>query len=425
MVPWSRGSRDWCFLYIMETTSIIYVSSFQPADQNTTKDRDGKRGSDGRGAHVDDSNLVPKDSAFTDRFPAPSPEKTENVNSTVQTDSPPSTSQENPINSLPCLGPSLSQSGISPAAQEIILHSWKKGTKKQYRSYINQWSGFCSGRDIDPMHRTVPQTIEFLQTLYESGHSYSAINTARSALSTFIITSNGNSIGTHPSIRRYLKGVYNLRPSLPKYQFTWDVNIVLQYLNTFPATANRSMEKLTYKLVIMLIALITGQRCQTIHLMRLDNMQVLDDKTRFIISDHVKQSRPGREQPVLVLPKYTVKNMCAVATLNEYINRTSSLRSDQYLLISLVKPHKRVSKNTIARWIKNVLRLAGIDMSMYTAHSTWSSSSSAEARYNIPITSIMKAASWSNDNVFTKFYNKPVNKEAEYGTAMLSNMYNN
>ena len=154
-------------------------------------------------------------------------------------------------------------------------------------------------------------------------------------------------------------------------------------------------------------------------------MQLLDDKTRFIISDHVKQSRPGREQPVLVLPKYTVNNMCAVATLNEYINRTSSLRSDQYLFISLVKPHKRVSKNTIARWIKNVLRLAGIDMSMYTAHSTRSASSSAAARYNIPITSIMNAASWSNDNVFTKFYNKPVNKEAEYGTAMLLNMYNN
>ena len=117
--------------------------------------------------------------------------------------------------------------------------------------------------------------------------------------------------------------------------------------------------------------------------------------------------------------------MCVVATLNEYINRTSSLRSDQYLFISLIKPHKRVSKNTIARWIKNVSRLAGIDMSMYTAHSTRSASSSAAARYNIPITSIMKAASWSNDNVFTKFYNKPVNKEAEYGTAMLSNMYNN
>ena len=248
----------------METTSIIYVSSFQPADQNTTKDRDGKRGSDRRGAHVDDSNLVPKYSAITDRFPAPSPEKTENVNSTVRTDSSQSTSQENPINGLPCLGPSLSQSGISPAAQEIILHSWKKGTKKQYRSYIKQWSGFCSGRDIDPMHPTVPQTIEFLQTLYESGHSYSAFNTARSALSTFIITSNGNPIGTHPLIRRYLKGVYNLRPSLPKYQFIWDVNIVLQYLNTFPATANLSMEKLTYKLV-MLIALITGQQCQTIH----------------------------------------------------------------------------------------------------------------------------------------------------------------
>ena len=66
-----------------------------------------------------------------------------------------------------------------------------------------------------------------------------------------------------------------------------------------------------------------------------------------------------------------------------------------------------------------------MDSSMYTAQRTRSASSSAAARYNIHVTSIMKAASWSNDNVFTKFYNKPVNKKAEYGTAVLSNMYNN
>ena len=125
------------------------------------------------------------------------------------------------------------------------------------------------------MHPTVPQTIKILHTLYESGHSYSAINTARSALSTFIITSNGNPIGTHPLIRPLAlpDGSIQSTPIFTKIS----VHLGRQHRPSIPQQIpGNSMEKLTYKLG-MLIALITGQRCQTIHLMRLDNMQVLDD----------------------------------------------------------------------------------------------------------------------------------------------------
>ncbi len=31
-------------------------------------------------------------------------------------------------------------------------------------------------------------------------------------------------------IIRFMKGVYNLRPSLPQYSNTWDVGIVLGYM---------------------------------------------------------------------------------------------------------------------------------------------------------------------------------------------------
>ena len=37
-------------------------------------------------------------------------------------------------------------------------------------------------------------------------------------------------LGTHPLVRRFMKGVFILRPALPRYNVTWDVNIVLNYL---------------------------------------------------------------------------------------------------------------------------------------------------------------------------------------------------
>ena len=55
--------------------------------------------------------------------------------------------------------------------------------------------------------------------------------------------------------------------------------------------------------------------------------------------------------------------------IQEYITRTKPLRKDEtQLLISFVKPHKAVSKDTIGRWTESVLANAGIDTSQFGAH---------------------------------------------------------
>ena len=36
----------------------------------------------------------------------------------------------------------------------------------------------------------------------------------------------------HPLVCRYLKGVFNEFPVLPKYSFTWDVGVVLKYISS-------------------------------------------------------------------------------------------------------------------------------------------------------------------------------------------------
>ena len=46
--------------------------------------------------------------------------------------------------------------------------------------------------------------------------------------------------------------------------------------------------------------------------------------------------------------------------------------------VSYTKPHDAVSKDTIARWIREVMCLAGADMSLFKAHSVRAASVSAE-----------------------------------------------
>ena len=55
------------------------------------------------------------------------------------------------------------------------------------------------------------------------------MNTARSSLSTFI-NIDGEPVGQHPVITRFMKGVFNIKPAVPKYNFTWDVGVVITYL---------------------------------------------------------------------------------------------------------------------------------------------------------------------------------------------------
>jgi hypothetical protein len=87
-----------------------------------------------------------------------------------------------------------------------------------------------------------------------------------------------------------------------------------------------------------------------------------------------------------------------VKCLEVYIHRTAHLRDcdSDSLLISFIKPYHKVSTDTIARWIKTVLRLAGIDTSIFKAHSTRSASTSAATKLGVPLQDIMSSAGWSS-----------------------------
>ena len=89
------------------------------------------------------------------------------------------------------------------------------------------------------------------------------------------------------------------------------------------------------------------------------------------------------------------------------------------LLLSFNKPHKPVYKETVVRWIKTVLKEAGIDLEKFTAHSTWAASTSAAGKGGIPINVIMESAGWSNCQTFAKFYQKPIDTSCNFGVALL------
>ena len=155
-----------------------------------------------------------------------------------------STEKSNAIDGMQGLREAIKQRGISGKAAEIILRSWSESTHKQYEPYIKRWTTFCDQREITPFDPSVTSLLDFLIELHEKGLAYSTLNTARSAISAFTIPKDNSSIGGHPTVIRFMKGVYKSTPPTPRYKTTWDVQVVLTYLSSFPTVSDLPVKPL-------------------------------------------------------------------------------------------------------------------------------------------------------------------------------------
>ena len=129
-----------------------------------------------------------------------------------------STPQNTKADDLLCVKKQLNKMDLSNDSVNIILASWRCSTKKQYNVYTTKWLKFCSDNSIDPDSANIESGIEFLTHLFKSNLGHSAINTARSA--TMIIDLNYVPFGWHVLVKRLMKGIFELRPALPKYSKT-------------------------------------------------------------------------------------------------------------------------------------------------------------------------------------------------------------
>ena len=227
-------------------------------------------------------------------------------------------------------------------------------------------------------------------------------------------------------VKRFLKGVYELRPSFPKHKDIWDLKLIFDYFRTQDSAANLSLKELTLKVTFLLL-LLNGQRCQTVRCLNIEHMQKSTNKYTFHIMEKVKQSRVGTHIAPLQFIRYPDdEKICVVHHLDEYINRIGLLRnSEKQLLISFCKPHGLVSNDTISRWVKSLLLSAGIDTTKFSAHSTRAASASFLASNSISIDDIMKSVGWSSESVFQRFYHKPSEENFNFGNSILETMNKN
>ena len=196
----------------------------------------------------------------------------------------------------------------------------------------NGWSFVVKGKLIS-IYTNNKSSIIVLKSLQDMGLSYSAINTARSALSTIISVPDCHTFGSHPLVTRFMKGVYEKLKPQPKYTQIWDVSLVLKYLATLKLNSLLSLKNLTLKLV-MLLSLVSSQRGQTIHSLSQHCMKLSESSCQFQILEHKKTSKPETCATVIKVHKHEPDaDICPFLTLKKYLKQTQRLRGNANILV--------------------------------------------------------------------------------------------
>ena len=131
-----------------------------------------------------------------------------------------------------------------------------------------------------------------------------------------------------------------------------------------------SMKQLTLK-TLALVAITSSDRAQKIRMANITEMEIGDNKIIF----HIRDQRQKQTRKVLKPTTIScVSAPCEALDVKKYVlgylEKSKSFRdpSDSQLFLSWVTK-KPVSKQTISRWLKIVLHEAGIDTSIFKAHS--------------------------------------------------------
>lgn len=297
--------------------------------------------------------------------------------------------------------------GVPAEATAVMMESLALSTRRQYNCTYEAWWKFCQEKSLQVYDASVENILEFLQIQYNTRKiRYGSFNSYRSALALIL-----PGVTEDPRIKRFLKGVFRLRPQRAKYNVTWNPQIVLNYFNGLGPNENLNLEVLTQKLCTLL-ALTTSQRFQTLSLIKIHNIHITPEEIHIFVPDLVKTSAPSRPQPYINIPFYSKEpNLCVASALLAYIEASKDLRGDraEKLFIITKTPHTEANPQTISKWVKRTIQKAGVNMKIFTSYSVRHAAVSTAYHKGVAIDVIKKTAGWTKDSLtFAKFYNKSI-----------------
>ena len=183
----------------------------------------------------------------------------------------------------------------------------------------------------------------------------------------------------------------------------------------------RKQQSQSQKLATLLV-LLCGQRCgEILSVLDIRNLDLRENMCVIRIGDILKTSGPKNH--IGKIKFHSNPNdltICPLNCLRQYLEATKQHRDNiTSLFITLNKPFKVPSKDTLVRWVKQTLKDAGINMNIFSTHSTRSASNS-KAKTSVLLKTILETGGWRRNRTFSRFYNKLILQEEQYCFSILN-----
>ena len=254
-------------------------------------------------------------------------------------------------------------------------------------------------------------------SLFHEGKQVSTIRNYRSAIAAIHKGFPDQSfIGNNRIIHDLLRRMLHDRPPSLRLPPSWSLTDVLTALAEppFEPMHASTLEHLTHKTVFLVAAASARRRC-CLHALttkegylRLDNdgMRLLPDP-RFLAKN---QSASFTPQNIFLPALGTVstipedKRWCPVRAVKWYLEKTRSIRKYDQLFLLPRSPHTPASRDSISRWIKDLIRPHTSPHERPRAHDVRAHSTSRAWFAGVSLEDIMKAAAWKTPTTFVSCY---------------------
>lgn len=259
------------------------------------------------------------------------------------------------------------------------------------------------------MSPCVVDLIEYLTDLFHKGKAYRTINVHRSMISSTAHVHGAEPLGQHKLVTALMKSIFNRRPPQPKYTHTWSPDKVTDFLRNLGPNEALTIEWLSRK-VVTLVALATMLRTSELASIKCASVHISETMAHATLLRPRKSQRSGPLRSVSIRSSSDAL-ICPVQALTSYLARTEAVRpvnGTTELFLTTLPPQRAATANTLARWIKYVLREAGINTSVFSAHSTRGAAASHALRSGVPLASILQAADWRSQRTFNEFYRRDI-----------------
>ena len=131
---------------------------------------------------------------------------------------------------MECFKESLNFQSLNLQSISLISSARRPSSNSNYDSSWWKWISWCSRKEIDLVQCSVNFILNFLAELFDLGYKYRPINLYRSAISAYYCYVEGKPVKQHKQVCSLLRGAFTKKPPQPRYAFTWDVQLVFDFV---------------------------------------------------------------------------------------------------------------------------------------------------------------------------------------------------